>query len=182
MGTAPESTQAEIQFQNWYELETTFLRNRLYDGSVMEIKIGGGDWQDILASGGIFLSGGYDGTIDGCDIDLRSKVSEKPLVPRLGVSTPPRGGALGTELASASEHLTIHPVAKSKSCRDCFRMPGPCMHKHVFVQQQIELALRQARQRHIGLTGGGSRQSATIGSCARRNQQEHADANDLAHL
>ena len=73
-----ESTQAEIQFRNWYELETTFLRNRLYDGSVMEIKIGNGDWQDILASGGTFLSGGYDGTIDGCCMN--------PLAGRLGWS------------------------------------------------------------------------------------------------
>lgn len=57
---------AEVSFQNWYELETTFLRNRLYDGSVMEIRIGNGDWQDILAAGGLFLSGGYDGVIDSC--------------------------------------------------------------------------------------------------------------------
>jgi hypothetical protein len=72
------SPQAEIRFRNWYELETTFLRNRLYDGSVLEIKIGGGDWQDILAAGGAFLSGGYDGTIDGC--------CQNPLAGRLGWS------------------------------------------------------------------------------------------------
>ncbi|CAN5586977.1 hypothetical protein BH10ACI1_BH10ACI1_29560 [soil metagenome] len=57
---------AEFQFRNWYELETTFLRNRLYDGSVLEIKIGSGDWQDIEFAGGVFQSGGYDGVIDGC--------------------------------------------------------------------------------------------------------------------
>jgi uncharacterized repeat protein (TIGR01451 family) len=73
-----ESSRAEIQFRNWYELETTFLRNRLYDGSVMEIKIGNGNWQDILSAGGIFLSGGYDGTIDGCCMN--------PLAGRLGWS------------------------------------------------------------------------------------------------
>lgn len=72
------STQAEIQFRNWYELETTFLRNRLYDGSVLEIKIGDSDWQDILAAGGAFISGGYDGTIDGCCMN--------PLAGRLGWS------------------------------------------------------------------------------------------------
>jgi hypothetical protein len=60
------SPNAEIQFGNWYELETTFLRNRLYDGSVFEIKIGGNDWQDIETAGGAFLSGGYDGVIDAC--------------------------------------------------------------------------------------------------------------------
>ena len=71
-----ESAQAEVRFRNWYELETTFLRNRLYDGSVMEIKIGNERWQDILAAGGIFLSGGYDGAIDGCCMN--------PLAGRLG--------------------------------------------------------------------------------------------------
>lgn len=61
-----DSASAEIEFRNWYELETTFLRNRLYDGSVLEIKIGNGDWRDIEAAGGRFLAGGYDGVIDSC--------------------------------------------------------------------------------------------------------------------
>ncbi len=60
------SPTAEITFRNWYELETTFLRNRLYDGSVLEIKLGDADWQDIVSAGGVFLSGGYEGAIDGC--------------------------------------------------------------------------------------------------------------------
>lgn len=60
------TTGAILQFRNWYELETTFLRNRLYDGSVLEIKIGDGAWADIEAAGGVFLSGGYDGVIDAC--------------------------------------------------------------------------------------------------------------------
>jgi hypothetical protein len=63
---AVSSPHAEVQFKNWYELETTFLRNKLYDGSVLEIKIGAGNWQDIEAAGGAFLSGGYDGVLDGC--------------------------------------------------------------------------------------------------------------------
>ncbi len=75
---AVASTHAEIEFRNWYELETTFLRNRLYDGSVLEIKLGEGEWQDILAAGGSFLSGGYDGIIDGCCMN--------PLAGRLGWS------------------------------------------------------------------------------------------------
>jgi len=61
-----DSANAELEFRNWYELETTFLRNRLYDGSVLEIKIGNSDWQDIETAGGRFLSGGYDGVIDSC--------------------------------------------------------------------------------------------------------------------
>ncbi len=61
------SPQAELRFRNWYELETTFLRNRLYDGSVLEISISGGKWTDILDAGGSFVSGGYDyGLIDSC--------------------------------------------------------------------------------------------------------------------
>ena len=57
---------AEISFRNWYELETTFLRNRLYDGSILEIKIGAGEFQNIETAGGVFLQGGYDGVIDSC--------------------------------------------------------------------------------------------------------------------
>ncbi len=58
---------AVLRFRNWYELETTFLRNRVYDGAVLEIRIGNGDWQDILTAGGFFLSGGYnDGVLDAC--------------------------------------------------------------------------------------------------------------------
>lgn len=72
------SATARLTFQNWYRLETTFLRNRLYDGSVLEIKIGSANWQDILAAGGIFETGGYDGTIDAC--------CQNPLQGRLGWS------------------------------------------------------------------------------------------------
>jgi hypothetical protein len=57
---------AELTFANWYEIESTFLRNRLYDGSVLEIKIGAARWQDIIDAGGRFISGGYDGMIDAC--------------------------------------------------------------------------------------------------------------------
>ena len=61
------SENAELTFRNRYDLETTFLRNQLYDGSVLEIKIGSfGRFQDILAAGGTFESGGYDGLINSC--------------------------------------------------------------------------------------------------------------------
>ncbi len=69
---------ARMTFQNWYRLETTFLRNRLYDGSVLEIKIGNANWQDIIAAGGVFETGGYDGVIDAC--------CQNPLQGRLGWS------------------------------------------------------------------------------------------------
>lgn len=60
------SSSARVTFRNWYEFESTFLRNRLYDGSVMEIKIGDGEWSDIIAAGGVFEFGGYDGQLDAC--------------------------------------------------------------------------------------------------------------------
>ncbi|MGI8884316.1 MAG: carboxypeptidase regulatory-like domain-containing protein, partial [Pyrinomonadaceae bacterium] len=60
------SQNAEISFRNWYDLESTFLRNKFYDGSVFEIKIGNDDWLDIEAAGGVFLSGGYDGVLESC--------------------------------------------------------------------------------------------------------------------
>ncbi len=72
------TTAGRLTFRNWYDFETTFLRNRLYDGSLLEIKIGGGNWQDIIAAGGIFESGGYDGLLDSC--------CQNPLRGRLGWS------------------------------------------------------------------------------------------------
>ena len=69
---------ARLTFRNWYDFETTFLRNRLYDGSVLEIRLGDGDWQDIQDAGGSFESGGYDGLIDAC--------CQNPLAGRLGWS------------------------------------------------------------------------------------------------
>ncbi len=57
---------ARLSFRNWYDFETTFLRNRLYDGSILEIKIGNAPWTDIIAAGGLFESGGYDGLLDTC--------------------------------------------------------------------------------------------------------------------
>ena len=48
---------AQLTFQQNYNLERT------YDGGVLEIKIGGGAWTDILAAGGSFVSGGYNYTL-----------------------------------------------------------------------------------------------------------------------
>jgi Carboxypeptidase regulatory-like domain len=73
------STDARLTFRNRYDLETTFLRNRLYDGAVLEIKIGNfAKFRDITIAGGSFESGGYDGAIDGC--------CQNPLAGRLGWS------------------------------------------------------------------------------------------------
>jgi len=69
---------ARLSFRHYYNIETTFLRNRLYDGSVLEIKIGDADWTDLLSAGGAFEIGGYDGLIDSCCMN--------PLAGRLGWS------------------------------------------------------------------------------------------------
>jgi uncharacterized repeat protein (TIGR01451 family) len=44
---------AQLTFRHSYDLEST------YDGGVLEIKIGGGSWIDILAAGGSFANRGY---------------------------------------------------------------------------------------------------------------------------
>lgn len=51
------SDHATATFQNNYIMENG------YDGGVLEISMGGGDFQDILAAGGSFLTGGYNKTI-----------------------------------------------------------------------------------------------------------------------
>jgi subtilisin-like proprotein convertase family protein len=48
----------KLIFRNFYDVENTF------DGCVLEIKIGNGAFQDIIAAGGTFVTGGYNGTID----------------------------------------------------------------------------------------------------------------------
>jgi Carboxypeptidase regulatory-like domain len=52
------SPTAALRFRHNYDLEDT------YDGGVLEISIGGGPFQDILAAGGVFVSGGYTDIID----------------------------------------------------------------------------------------------------------------------
>ena len=51
------TTAAQLVFRNNYYLENTF------DGGVLEIKIGGGAFQDILTAGGRLVVGRYSGTI-----------------------------------------------------------------------------------------------------------------------
>jgi hypothetical protein len=48
---------AQLTFRHYYNLEST------YDGGVLEIAIGGGPFQDIIAAGGSFVTGGYTGPI-----------------------------------------------------------------------------------------------------------------------
>jgi len=51
---------AVVMFRNNYSLEAS------RDGGVFEISIDGAPFQDILAAGGSFLLGGYNGTISNC--------------------------------------------------------------------------------------------------------------------
>jgi len=48
----------KLIFRHKYDLETNF------DGGVLDIKINNGSFQDIRAAGGIFVSGGYTGTLN----------------------------------------------------------------------------------------------------------------------
>jgi len=51
---------AFLTFSNNYALDDGF------DGGVMEVSVDGGPFQDILAAGGSFIAGGYNGTISAC--------------------------------------------------------------------------------------------------------------------
>jgi hypothetical protein len=53
--------QSRLTFRNNYNLEAD--TNGYYDGGVLEIRIGAGSYTDILAAGGSFITGGYNGTI-----------------------------------------------------------------------------------------------------------------------
>ena len=56
------SATAQLSFRNNYNLEAS--GGSFYDGGVLEISIdGGATFTDILAAGGSFVSGGYNGTI-----------------------------------------------------------------------------------------------------------------------
>ena len=50
-------TGGQVTFRNNFNTESTF------DGEVLEIKIGAGAFQDIIAAGGSFVTGGYNATI-----------------------------------------------------------------------------------------------------------------------
>jgi len=54
---AVANASAKLSFRNLFNTESTF------DGLVLEISIAGGAFQDILAAGGTFASGGYNSTL-----------------------------------------------------------------------------------------------------------------------
>jgi hypothetical protein len=55
---------AQLNFRNNYNLEASSSSSTVgYDGGVLEIKIGGGAFTDIITAGGSFISGGYNRTL-----------------------------------------------------------------------------------------------------------------------
>jgi hypothetical protein len=61
------SPNQRIVFRNNYNTEAT------WDGGVLEIKVGAGAYQDILAAGGTFVEGGYNGTLRGTGNPLANR-------------------------------------------------------------------------------------------------------------
>ena len=55
------SQTAQISFRHRWSLEADV--NGFFDGGVLEVSIGGGAFTDILAAGGSFVAGGYNGTL-----------------------------------------------------------------------------------------------------------------------
>jgi hypothetical protein len=62
------SAFAQLTFRQSYDLEADPVDPKLgYDGGVLELRIGKGQFTDILAAGGSFATGGYTRTIDPTD-------------------------------------------------------------------------------------------------------------------
>ena len=61
---------AKLTFRNNFNTETDPVdRTTAYDGGVLEIRIGAGQFADILAAGGTFVSGGYNKTVASTNTD-----------------------------------------------------------------------------------------------------------------
>jgi hypothetical protein len=62
------TTSAKLVFKNFYNSECDpAIKTNAYDGGVLEIKIGGGAFTDILSAGGSFATNGYNKKIDPTD-------------------------------------------------------------------------------------------------------------------
>jgi PKD repeat protein/endonuclease/exonuclease/phosphatase family metal-dependent hydrolase len=63
---AINSAAAQLSFRQNYSLALSTTNSSIgYDGGVLDIKIGGGSYTDIVAAGGSFVSGGYNTTLSG---------------------------------------------------------------------------------------------------------------------
>ncbi len=90
-------TRTILNFRHKYSIENT------WDGGVLEIKIGSGEFQDILVAGGAFLSGGYTTTLNS---------SPNPLAGRLAWS-----GATQIEFLQTSVELPASAFGRSVQFR-----------------------------------------------------------------
>ena len=92
------SNPGTLSFSHHYDTEAG------YDGGVLEIKIGGGAWQDIIDAGGVFLSGAYNLALSG---------NRNPLAGRSGWSGD-SGGFTTTTVAlppaAANQSVTFRMV------------------------------------------------------------------------
>ncbi len=57
------ATPAQFTFRQRYDLEAPGAGGTTFDGGVLEIAIDGGAFQDVIAAGGSFVSGGYNKTV-----------------------------------------------------------------------------------------------------------------------
>lgn len=57
------SPNASLSFRHHYDLESSLTSGSGFDGGVLEISIDGGTFVDVLASGAVFASGGYNTTL-----------------------------------------------------------------------------------------------------------------------
>ena len=61
---AINSGAARLTFRHNYSLSASTVSNSVgYDGGLLEVKIGGGSYTDIVAAGGSFVAGGYNATL-----------------------------------------------------------------------------------------------------------------------
>ncbi|MBT8096869.1 MAG: S8 family serine peptidase, partial [Woeseia sp.] len=63
------SGSSHLTFGHRFRTETNF------DGGVLEVSVEGGPWQDILAAGGTFIGGGYNGTFPASDFALSGRAA-----------------------------------------------------------------------------------------------------------
>ncbi len=70
-----------LNFRNRYSVENT------WDGAVLEIKIGGGNFVDILDAGGVFLSGGYTNVLNNSPNPLANRAAWTGATPNAYINT-----------------------------------------------------------------------------------------------
>ena len=91
---------ATLTFDHFYSLETN------YDGAILEISINGGAFEDIVAAGGAFVSGGYSGALGPTD-------SHNPIQEQCGTCMAWTGGNAGfTTVKVNLPHLPANTPVK----------------------------------------------------------------------